>query len=113
MKGKARCVLDGHDQKATAKAQGEELATFSPTGRISTFKAMCAAAVCRPTNGLYRRRTRCADVEAAYLQGELEDTVIYARPPPGYRTHDRRGVPIVWKLTSPLYGEADAVEPTI
>ena len=31
----------------------------------------------------------------------------YARPPPGYRTFIR-GVPVVWKLRVPLYGEADA-----
>lgn len=49
------------------------------------------------------------DVEGAYLQGQYDEGVsIYGRPPAGYRTHDRRGVPIVWKLSAPLYGEADA-----
>ena len=49
------------------------------------------------------------DVEGAYLQGEYAaGQVVYARPPPGYRSFDRRGVPVVWRLTSPLYGEADA-----
>ena len=43
------------------------------------------------------------------MQGEYaEETQVYARPPPGYRSHDRRGVPIVWRLSAPLYGEADA-----
>ena len=48
------------------------------------------------------------DIEAAYLKGEFEaNEVVYARPPPGYR-HTIRGVPVVWRLKVPLYGEADA-----
>ena len=48
------------------------------------------------------------DVEAAYLKGEFEKGEIwYVRPPPGYR-HYVRGVPVVWRLKIPLYGEADA-----
>ena len=48
------------------------------------------------------------DIEAAYLKGEFNaDEVVYARPPVGYR-HTIRGVPVVWRLKIPLYGEADA-----
>ena len=48
------------------------------------------------------------DIEAAYLKGEFNsDEIVYARPPVGYR-HTLRGVPIVWRLKVPLYGEADA-----
>ena len=48
------------------------------------------------------------DIEAAYLKGEFESgEVVYARPPPGWR-HTIRGVPVVWRLKIPLYGEADA-----
>ena len=48
------------------------------------------------------------DIEAAYLKGEFEKgEVWYVRPPPGYR-HYVRGVPVVWRLKIPLYGEADA-----
>ena len=101
-------MLDGSDQKRTAAELDLLLETFSPAGRHTCLKCLAACAVSRPTNGKYTRRTRTADVEAAYLQGELEGNVIYARPPAGYRTHDRRGVPVVWKLTAPLYGEADA-----
>ena len=108
LKGKARCVLDGSDQKRTAAELDLTLETFSPAGRHTTLKCLAACACARPSNGKNVRRTRTADVEAAYLQGELEGNVIYARPPPGYRSYDRRGVPIVWKLTAPLYGEADA-----
>ena len=48
------------------------------------------------------------DTEAAYLKGEFEKgDVWHVRPPPGYR-HYVRGVPVVWRLKIPLYGEADA-----
>ena len=54
------------------------------------------------------RRQRTFDVDAAYLKGEFEDSqVLYARPPKGAR-HYVDGVPVVWRLRVPLYGEADA-----
>ena len=108
VKAKARAVLDGSNQKRVAAKQGIDLNCFSPSVRHTTHKCLCAAAVCRPTNGLYKRVTLQFDIEGAYLQGELEDQVVYARPPPGFRTHTREGVPIVWKLTGPLYGGADS-----
>ena len=53
-------------------------------------------------------RQRTFDVEAAYLKGKFEDgECLYARPPPGYRNYIR-GIPVVWRLQVPLYGEADA-----
>eukprot|EP00964_Phaeocystis_antarctica_P136168 scaffold100592_cov36-Phaeocystis_antarctica.AAC.1 len=53
-------------------------------------------------------RQRTFDVEAAYLKGEFNaDEVHHARPPVGYRTFVC-GVPVVWRLRCPLYGEADA-----
>jgi hypothetical protein len=62
-----------------------------------------------------KRRARQFDVEGAYLKGKFADNeVVYARPPadfPGgtrYRTFDDRGVPLIWRLRVPLYGEADA-----
>ena len=44
--------------------------------------------------------------------GDFEGEVIYARPPlsgppPGKRP-TIRGVPVIWRLKAPLYGEADA-----
>ena len=49
------------------------------------------------------------------MKGKFEDgEVVYARPPPNfpggtkYRIYDDRGVPLVWRLKVPLYGEADA-----
>ena len=48
------------------------------------------------------------DIEAAYLKVEFESGEIWhVRPPPGYR-HTIRGIPVVWRLKSPLYGEVDA-----
>ena len=57
-------------------------------------------------------RQQTYDVEAAYLKGEFEGEVLHARPPPtgpppGRRPYIR-GVPVVWRLKAPLYGEADA-----
>ena len=54
-----------------------------------------------------RLRQRTLDVEAAYLKGTFDGQTLYARPPPGYRTYVR-GIPVVWMLKVPLYGEADA-----
>ena len=34
--------------------------------------------------------------------------IVHVRPPPGYRTYDERGVPLVWRMNVPLYGQADA-----
>ena len=53
-------------------------------------------------------RQRTFDVEAAYLKGKFDNSeILYARPPPGYRSYDR-DVMYVWRLLVPLYGEADA-----
>ena len=54
-------------------------------------------------------RQRTFDVEAAYLKGKFEENeVLYARPPVGPWRNFIRGVPVVWRLKVPLYGEADA-----
>ena len=31
-----------------------------------------------------------------------------ARPPPGFRTTDERGVEVLWLMNNPLYGQLDA-----
>ena len=77
-------------------------ATLMSNETTSTVRACAAPAI----------RQQTFDVEAAYLKGEFEGEVLYARPPPtgpppGRRTFIR-GVPVVWILTAPLYGEADA-----
>ena len=60
----------------------------------------------------HKIRQRTFDVEAAYLKGKFESSeVLYTRPPPAPGTMSRsfvRGVPVVWRLKVPLYGEADA-----
>ena len=59
--------------------------------------------------GRYTLRQRTFDVEAAYLKGKFEENeVLYARPPVGPWRSFIRGVPVVWRLKVPLYGEADA-----
>eukprot|EP00965_Chrysotila_dentata_P117045 3868295-Pleurochrysis_carterae.AAC.1 len=106
IKFKARAVVCGNQQTAKAKRSGDDsvLETFAPAARSATFKLLCA--VCC----LEGRCVRQFDVEAAYLQGEFEgdDAKVHVRPPPGEQTYDTRGVPIVWLLLKPLYGEADA-----
>ena len=110
IKGKARAVLDGRMQKRQSEKLNHAFETFAPTVRHSTWRTLCAASrALHKKKGRGKKRTFTFDVEGAYLQGEYaEETQVYARPPPGYRSHDRRGVPIVWRLSAPLYGEADA-----
>ena len=98
-KFKARAVFDGRSQKA----KNPNLETFSPACRSTTFK-LVAAESCRKGH-----RLRTWDVEAAYLKGVFEEgtEVLYARPPPGYRKYVN-GIALIWKLRTPLYGEADA-----
>lgn len=58
-----------------------------------------------------KMRQRTFDIESAYLKGKFDGEHVYARPPPGKArrfVHGIRGIPIVWKLLVPLYGEADA-----
>ena len=115
LKYKARAVLDGRHQKSEAERAGQELNTFAPTVRHSTWRSLITACRARwrqlpeSARAKRKRRTLSADVEGAYLQGvHPEGTTVYARPPPGARSHTRHGIPIVWRLTAPLYGEADA-----
>ena len=94
-------------QKARSKKDGITVETFAPTTRHSSWRALTAAA--RVRRRRRELRTRVFDVEAAYLQGDYPPGMrVIARPPPGYRRFDRRGVAIVWVLAKPLYGEADA-----
>ena len=92
-------MFDGRSQKVNDPS----LETFSPACRSTTFKLLIAEA-CRLGFQL-----RTWDVEAAYLKGKFEDgaETLYARPPPGYRRYIN-GIPLIWKLKTPLYGEADA-----
>jgi len=56
-----------------------------------------------------RRRYFGCDITQAYLKGEpLDGEVCYLRPPPAYREYDKNQVPIIWKLSTPLYGQGDA-----
>jgi len=103
---KGRCTLRGDQQSAKATQAGQELNSFAPTVRHSTFKLLNA------TGCIRRARKRTFDVEAAFLQGHRHDLPdVHCRPPPmssGPPPTDDRGVPLVWKLRRPLYGSADA-----
>ena len=108
-KKKGRICFNGAMQKKTAMSGGTVLETFAPTVRHTTFKLLAARGC------VAGRRRRQFDVEGAYLKGKFEDgEVVYARPPPDfpgghkYRHYTDAGVPLVWKLKVPLYGEADA-----
>jgi len=100
-KHKARCVYN--DKRRLNRALVD---TFSPAVRHSTIRTAMAVACIK------RRKVFAFDVTGggAYLQGRYRDDEdpVYARPPLGRRTKDSRGVPIVWKMHRPLYGQGDA-----
>jgi hypothetical protein len=55
------------------------------------------------------RRYVGGDVIQAYLKGQsAAHERWHLRPPPNFRQFDERGVPIVWLLNTPLYGQGDA-----
>ncbi len=86
-----------------AAREGRVIESYAPCGRPATNKAQMAHAAAN------RLRSRTYDVEAAYLKGKmLSNEIVFARPPPGFRHTDSRGVAIVWRLKVPLYGEVDA-----
>jgi hypothetical protein len=84
--------------------------------RHNTFKLLTAASVCRAAQrssasqgGGARLRVRSADVPVAFLNGNsLSGRPRFVRPPEGFRSFDRRGVPIVWKMMGNCYGRAVA-----
>ena len=110
---KARCSFDGAQRQRKMQAAaargggggsgGTKLETFSPTTRSTTFCLASATAKAR------KMKHKSFDVSGAYLQGApRESEIVYARPPPGYRTFNEHGVPIVWRMLVPLYGQEDA-----
>eukprot|EP00965_Chrysotila_dentata_P091976 3036041-Pleurochrysis_carterae.AAC.3 len=105
-KARAAVVCGNQQQKRKALASSSEhtLKMFAPADRSATFRLLCTVGC------LANLRVRQFDVDAAYLQGSFEanDGEVHVRPPPDERYFDDRGVPIVWKLLKPFYGEADA-----
>jgi hypothetical protein len=119
VKFKARATIRGDQETAVDKQLGlspEE--TFAPTMRHNTLKLLTGAAVARAAQrtssqggagGGHPLRFRSADVPVAFLNGaSLSGRPRYVRPPPGFRTHDRRGVPIVWLMMGNCYGRTIA-----
>jgi hypothetical protein len=77
--------------------------TYSGAMRSSSLRLLASIAARQG------RRVRRFDFVAAYLQGHLEEgEVVYCRPPPGYETYDKDGVPHVYKVVKPVYGMAQA-----
>ena len=97
-KYKARCVYNNKRRVDCSLVE-----TFSPAVRHTTVKAAVACSV------LLGRKRVGFDVTGAYLQGEYtNEEIVYARPPKGHRTFDDDGVPLIWRMRVPLYGQGDA-----
>lgn len=78
-------------------------ATFSPALAESDFN--CVEAV-KSMGGM---NEETFDAVGAYLQGNRnESEIVIARAPRHYREFDEHGKELVWILTVPLYGQADA-----
>jgi hypothetical protein len=118
VKFKARATVRGdQESRADAKLGLSPAETFAPTMRHNTFKLMTAASVARAAadaklNKIRREtRHRQFDVTAAFLQGgnpSDDGRRRVVRPPLGFRTFDRRGVPLVWELKGNCYGRTVA-----
>ena len=60
-------------------------------------------------SALRRQHMVSFDCPSAYLQGQQQASEqVLARPPPGFRTTDERGVAVLWLMNNPLYGQLDA-----
>ena len=110
LKYKARATSRGDlGALIDAKYNRTPAETFAPTMRHTTFKAITAAGVCRAAKTGRAARFQSGDVSVAFLRGKQPSAEQrFLRPPPGFRTVDRRGVPVVWRLTGNLYGEGSA-----
>jgi len=101
IKKNARCVIRGDLQKKFYNVTPND--TFAPVSRNSSF------ACCEAVGRLRKQSYDSGDVPGAYLQGnQTESEQQVARPPPGFRKYDERGVEIVWLMIHPMYGQADA-----
>ena len=113
LKHKARGTIRGDQEVSADSERGlQPEQTFAPTVRHNTLKLLIASYIARAAQGakLHRTRYRSFDVPAAFLHGEgsQDGRERHIRPPPGYRRYDRRGIPIVWKLTGNCYGRCAA-----
>ena len=72
-------------------------------------KCQLASACIKKAKSGKPRRFFSFDVTQVYLKGDdTEAELMYVRPPQGYRTYDKSGTPLVWRLNTPLYGQGDA-----
>jgi hypothetical protein len=90
---KSRWVAIGYRQK-----YGVDFThTYAPTARTAAFKSLVSLA------STHRLRLRHIDVEAAFVQGDIDEE-IYVLPAPGYERFAEDGTPLVGRLRRPLYG---------
>ena len=116
LKRKARSLVRGDMETVVDKQMGLPAEqTFAPTVRHNTLKLLIAAGVVRAAkqrdagSKLAPMRFRTFDVSAAFLQGKsITGRRRYVRPPDGFRTCDRRGVPIVYESIGNCYGRTTA-----
>ena len=100
-KRKGRAVLRGDLHKLHYGVDANQ--ATAPVVRSSSMSAIdCISA-------LRRQHMVSFDCPSAYLQGQQQPSEqVLARPPPGFRTFDERGVAILWLMQNPLYGQLDA-----
>ena len=100
-KYKGRAVLRGDLHKLHYGVDANQ--ATAPVVRSSSMSAIdCISA-------LRRQHMVSFDCPSAYLQGQQQPSEqVLARPPPGFRTFDERGVAILWLMQNPLYGQLDA-----
>ena len=100
-KRKGRAVLRGDLHKMHYGVDANQ--ATAPVVRTSSMAAIdCVSA-------LRRQHMVSFDCPSAYLQGQQQASEqVLARPPPGFRTTDERGVAVLWLMNNPLYGQLDA-----
>ena len=94
-KYKARLVVHGHRQLPEVHYNPTEI--FSPVAAIQTGRCALAMAAARGW------AIRHSDVQSAFVQAPLKDT-IYVKLPTGYPSTNDKGQEIVYKLLTSLYG---------
>jgi hypothetical protein len=87
---KARLVAKGFSQKEGI----DFFATFAPTAKQATARCILHLAACKDLE------IHAMDVDQAFLQGELEET-LFMEPAPGLTP---KNPDFVWQLKRPLYG---------
>ena len=98
---KARCVIRGDLMN--------QFYNITPNQSMAPVIRHCSLTALECVSCLRGQHFCPYDVKAAYLQGkQLANEQMLVRPPVGFRSHDERGVEILWLMNNPLYGQCDA-----